>query len=103
MGVDVRLCLRTHDLDPSPGLKFQREMLHGFASSVHHPSACVDGSFRLIAVFRRFTFKLSEHSIVWLFKQFLEVPLLGFMCWKNLTAIFVSLWPPKSWFYGPFA
>jgi hypothetical protein len=57
MDPDDRPLLRAHDLDPSPGLEFQKEVLRRFASSVHHPSACVDGSFLLIAVFQRFTFR----------------------------------------------
>ncbi|TVU07256.1 hypothetical protein EJB05_47304, partial [Eragrostis curvula] len=51
------------DFDFSRGRKFQAEVLDRFRSSVHHPSSCIDGSFYMLAVFRRFTFRLTEESV----------------------------------------
>jgi hypothetical protein len=60
-------------LDFSHGEKFQKEVLHLFSTSVHHPSSSFDGSFFLLATFRRFIFCLLENSVS------LAVPRLVFM------------------------
>jgi len=49
--------------DLKPGLVFQKEMLHKFRSSVHHPSSSLRGAFFMLAIFRRYTFQLSEQSV----------------------------------------
>ncbi|TVU33893.1 hypothetical protein EJB05_15707, partial [Eragrostis curvula] len=51
------------DLDFSQGKRFQAEVLARLCSSVHHPSSSVVGSFFLLAIFRRFTFRLTEDSV----------------------------------------
>jgi hypothetical protein len=51
------------DFDVSAGRAFRQEVLRRFRSSVHHPSASLDGCFFLLAVFRRFTFRLTERSV----------------------------------------
>lgn len=49
--------------DFSHGRKFQNEVLNKFKSSVHHPFSSPHGSFFLLAVFRRYTFRLTEDSV----------------------------------------
>ncbi|TVU17546.1 hypothetical protein EJB05_33589, partial [Eragrostis curvula] len=49
--------------DFSHGKRFQREVLERFRSGVHHPSSSLDGSFFLLATFRRYTFRLTEDSV----------------------------------------
>ena len=50
-------------LDFAPGLSFQKEIYRRFGRAVHHPSSSPDGSFFLLATFRRYTFRLSEESV----------------------------------------
>ncbi|TVU08508.1 hypothetical protein EJB05_41913, partial [Eragrostis curvula] len=49
--------------DFSHGKKFQRDVLERFRSAVHHPSSSPNGSFFLLATFRRSTFRLTEDSV----------------------------------------
>ncbi|TVU13872.1 hypothetical protein EJB05_37303, partial [Eragrostis curvula] len=49
--------------DYSRGRRFQADVLDRFCSSVHHPSSSIDGCFFMLAVFRRFTFRLTEESV----------------------------------------
>jgi hypothetical protein len=49
--------------DFSPGRRFKSEVFHHFGSSVHHPSSSPHGSFFLLAVFRRSSFRLFEGSV----------------------------------------
>ncbi|KAJ1255759.1 hypothetical protein BS78_K164300 [Paspalum vaginatum] len=49
--------------DFAPGQKFQKEVLHKYKSSVHHPSSSPRGSFFMLAVFRRHTFRLTEEAV----------------------------------------
>ncbi|TVU48832.1 hypothetical protein EJB05_00111, partial [Eragrostis curvula] len=51
------------DFDFARGRVFQAEVLRRFRSSVHHPSSSIDSSFFMLAVFRRFTFRLTEESV----------------------------------------
>lgn len=46
-----------------PSIDFQQHILARFTSSVHHPSSSVHGAFHLLAVFRRYTFRLTESSV----------------------------------------
>ncbi|TVU10815.1 hypothetical protein EJB05_44367, partial [Eragrostis curvula] len=45
-----------------PGKIFQKNILYNYRSSVHHPSSSPSGAFHMLAVFRRYTFRLSESS-----------------------------------------
>jgi hypothetical protein len=49
--------------DFSQGRNFEAEILDHLRSSVHHPSSSLIGSFIMLAVFRRSSFRLSEESI----------------------------------------
>jgi hypothetical protein len=61
--IDGKCLLATFDdWDFRRGKAFEREVLHRFGSSVHHPSS-LSGSFFLLAVFRRSTFRLTEESV----------------------------------------
>ncbi|TVU06152.1 hypothetical protein EJB05_49350, partial [Eragrostis curvula] len=53
----------TANWDFSHGRRFEQEVLQRFQSAVHHPSSSPDGSFFLLATFRRFTFRLTEDSV----------------------------------------
>lgn len=50
-------------LDFSHGRKFRKEILQLFGSSVHHVEASPAGSFFLLVIFRRYTFRLTEESV----------------------------------------
>jgi hypothetical protein len=50
-------------LDFDRGLIFQDEVRRHFRSPVHHPFPTLDGSFFLLATFRRFLFRLTEESV----------------------------------------
>jgi hypothetical protein len=45
------------------GQDFEHQVFRKFRSPVHHPSSSPRGAFHLLAVFRRFTFRLSEDSV----------------------------------------
>ncbi|KAG8052818.1 hypothetical protein GUJ93_ZPchr0001g29746 [Zizania palustris] len=47
----------------STSREFQKFILDSFAAPVHHPSSSSSGSFFVLAVFRRFTFRLTESSV----------------------------------------
>jgi hypothetical protein len=61
--VDSRCLVEEVELDLSPGRKFQCYVLGHFQSSLHHASSLPHGSFFLLPVFRRFSFRLIEISI----------------------------------------
>lgn len=50
-------------LDFDLGLEFQDGIRQCFRSPVHHPFPSPDGSFFLLATFRRFLFRLTEESV----------------------------------------
>jgi hypothetical protein len=50
-------------LDFNVGLEFQVKIRRRFHAPVHHPSSSHDGSFFLLATFRRFLFCLTEESV----------------------------------------
>jgi hypothetical protein len=50
-------------LDFNVGLDFQEEIRQRLRSPVHHPLPTPDGSFFLLATFRRFLFRLTEDSV----------------------------------------
>jgi hypothetical protein len=50
-------------LDFSHGKIFQEKVRVRLGHSVHHPSSSLNGSFFLLAVFRRYTVRLSEESV----------------------------------------
>jgi hypothetical protein len=50
-------------LDFNRGLIFQEEIRQRFKSPVHHPLPSPNGSFFLLASFRRFLFRLTEDSV----------------------------------------
>jgi len=47
-------------LDFAHGKEFQQKVLVRYGMSVHHPSSSSDGSFLPLAVFHRFTVRLTE-------------------------------------------
>jgi hypothetical protein len=49
--------------DFRPGRRFEREVFHCFGSLVHHPSSSPHGSFLLLVVFCRSSFRLSEELV----------------------------------------
>lgn len=51
------------DWDYERGRRFEAQVLRRYNSSVHHPSSSVSGSFFLLAVFRHFSFRLTEESV----------------------------------------
>lgn len=51
------------DWDVSHGKKFEAEVATKIRSQVHFPKASSDGSFLMLAVFRRYTFQLDEESV----------------------------------------
>jgi len=53
----------TARLDFSHGRAFEEEVDHRFGTLVHYPSPSPDGSFFLLATFRRFLFRLTEDSV----------------------------------------
>jgi len=53
----------TARLDFSHGQAFEEEVDHRFGTLVHYPSPSPDGSFFLLATFRRFLFRLTEDSV----------------------------------------
>lgn len=65
-------------LDFSHGISFQREVLHRFNRSVHHPSSSPIGSFFLLVTFRRFTFRLTEESVALVLQSCLGGSSYGF-------------------------
>ena len=60
---DPALAALVRNWDFSPGKRFGTEVLQRFSTSVHHPSPTPDGSFFLLAVFRRYLFRLTEDSV----------------------------------------
>lgn len=46
-----------------PGIDFQDNIVKKFRCSVHHPSSSPVGGFHLLAVFRRYSFRLTEASV----------------------------------------
>ncbi|KAG2538408.1 hypothetical protein PVAP13_9NG430000 [Panicum virgatum] len=65
-------------LDFSPGLSFQKEVCQRFGRSVHHPSSSPDGSFLLLATFRRYTFWLTEDLVALALQSCLSGTASGF-------------------------
>lgn len=51
------------DWNFSRGWDFEDEVRRRFDSPVHHPSSSARGSFFLLAVFRRYSFRLTEESV----------------------------------------
>lgn len=49
--------------DFRPGRQFEDEVRHKFNSAVHHASSSINGSFFLVAVFRRFSFRSTEEYV----------------------------------------
>jgi hypothetical protein len=50
-------------LDFNIGLSFQEDIQQHLHAPVHHPFPSPDGSFLLLAMFRRFLFSLTEESV----------------------------------------
>ncbi|KAG2570815.1 hypothetical protein PVAP13_7KG083018 [Panicum virgatum] len=59
---ELRELVSSWDFDA--GKRFQDKVLSSLNSSVHHPSSTPRGSFSLLAVFQRFTFKLTVETQV---------------------------------------
>lgn len=87
------------DLDLAPDLCFQKEVLHRFSSSVHHPSPFIEGYFLLIAVFRRFTCKLSKHSMSLALHAILGGSLDGFHVKEEYDHHFRFAVASKKWVF----
>jgi len=60
MGSSSALAAR---LDFAHGRAFEEEIDRQFGTMVHHPFTSADGSFFLLATFRRFLFRLTEDSV----------------------------------------
>jgi len=58
---ELRELVSSWDFDA--GKRFQDKVLSSLNSSVHHPSSTPCGSFSLLAVFRRFTFRLTVETV----------------------------------------
>ena len=56
-------------LDFAHGKEFQQKVLVRHGMSVHHPLSSPDGSFLLLAVFHRFTVRLTEDSVAWMLQS----------------------------------
>jgi hypothetical protein len=65
-------------LDFTHGKSFQEKVLVQHRKSVHHPSSSPDGSFFLLAVFRRFIVRLAEDSVAWMLQSCLGGLAAGF-------------------------
>jgi len=60
---DQQLAELVESWDFSRGKSFQNMVLADLGAPVHHPSSSPAGSFSLLAVFRRYTFRLTEDSV----------------------------------------
>ena len=65
-------------LDFLPGKSFQEDVRRRLGKSVHHPSSSPDGSFFLLATFRRYTVRLTEDSVALLLQSCLGGSAPGF-------------------------
>ena len=61
---DQQLAELVESWDFSRGKSFQNMVLADLGAPVHHPSSSPAGSFSLLAVFRRYTFRLAEDSVM---------------------------------------
>nr|TKW22793.1 hypothetical protein SEVIR_4G251400v2 [Setaria viridis] len=61
---DGELAKLVSNWDFEAGKRFQDKVLVSLNSPVHHPSSSTCGSFLLLAVFRRCTFRLTEETQV---------------------------------------
>ncbi|TVU42669.1 hypothetical protein EJB05_09088, partial [Eragrostis curvula] len=61
---DKQLADLVKNWDFSIGRSFQEEVAKKYRSSVHHPSSSPHDSFLLLAIFQRFTFRLTEDSVI---------------------------------------
>jgi hypothetical protein len=75
---DDQLALLVKDWDFKKGQDFKADILARFGSLVHHPSSSSHGAFHLLAVFRRFTFRLMEGSVSLALHAVLGGSLVGF-------------------------
>jgi hypothetical protein len=75
--MEEKLNLRSK-LDFSHGRSFQEEVWSQLHKSVHHPSSSPDGSFFLLATFRRYTLRLSEESVALMLQSCLGGSAPGF-------------------------
>ena len=60
---DHQLAYLVKDWDFSTGRRFEAEVCSKFNISMHNPSSSPHGSFFLLVIFRRFTFRLTENSV----------------------------------------
>ncbi|KAG8083477.1 hypothetical protein GUJ93_ZPchr0015g6794 [Zizania palustris] len=60
---DPVLAILVSSWDFSGGRVFQQQVLARFGSPVHHPCSSPEGSFFLLVVFKRFTFRLTDSSV----------------------------------------
>lgn len=60
---DGELAKLVSNWDFEAGKRFQDKVLVSLNSPVHHPSSSTCGSFLLLAVFRRCTFRLTEETV----------------------------------------
>lgn len=60
------------------GDDFQQDILTRFRSPVHHPSSSDHGAFHMLAVFRRYTFRLTDSSVSLALHACLGGTLVGF-------------------------
>jgi len=60
---DVHPAKLVRNWDFSVGKRFEANVFRKFASSVHHPSSSLKGSFFLVAILCRYLFRLTEESV----------------------------------------
>jgi hypothetical protein len=65
-------------LDFSHGKLFQEKVLVRHHRYVHHPSSSLVGSFHLLAIFRRYTVRLTKESVGWMLQSCLGGSASGF-------------------------
>jgi hypothetical protein len=73
------------------GRRFESEVVRLFGSLVHHPSSSPVGSFLLLTIFRRSSFRLNEELVGMALHSVWVVLLVVFILNASSLAIFISL------------
>jgi hypothetical protein len=60
---DLQLAALVRDWDFELGHHFEDSIFHRFRSSIQHPSSSPRGTFHFLAVFRRYTVRLTKSSV----------------------------------------
>uniref|UniRef100_A0A0A9A9P9 Uncharacterized protein n=1 Tax=Arundo donax TaxID=35708 RepID=A0A0A9A9P9_ARUDO len=94
---DKQLAELVRNWDFNPGKSFQASVLRLFKSSVHHPSSSPHGSFFMLAIFRRYNFRLTEESVSLALYAALGGAPAGFHVTFLKDRHFVFLWLQSLW------